>query len=270
MVAICVDDEKLIVNQMAKLCGELPQIHRVESFTRGQDALDWLEENTAHLALLDINLPDINGIQLAARIKLLQPQAAIIFVTAHPQYAVDAFALHVSGYLLKPVSKEQLAREVDYALGGPAQPAMGPVTIRTFGNFDLLIDGEPVAFTWAKSKEILAYLVDRQGAAVTRPQLFAAVWGDAMYSRSAQKVLDNALRGLRQTLAQVGLKDLLNIRSGKVWVRTDLFECDLYQFIQGDARAINSFMGEYMDGYDWADFTESTLSEAARKYQSLV
>ena len=270
MVAICVDDERLIVNQMAKLCGELSQIHRVETFTRGQEALEWLEENTAHVALLDIDLPDINGIQLAAKMKMLHPQLAIIFVTAYPQYAVDAFALHVSGYLLKPVSQEQLAREVDYALSVPAKPSLGPVSVRTFGNFDLLIDGEPVSFGWAKSKEILAYLVDRQGAAVTRPQLFAAVWGDMMYSRSAQKVLDNALRGLRQTLDQVGLRDLLNVRSGKVWVRTDLFDCDLYQFIRGDTRAINSFMGEYMNGYDWADFTESTLSDLARKYQSLV
>ena len=83
----------------------------------------WLEDNTADLALLDIDMPMMNVIELALRIKEKSPDTAIIFITGYSNYAVAAFRVCASGYLLKPVTKEKLAKDVVYAISGkPTKP----------------------------------------------------------------------------------------------------------------------------------------------------
>ena len=100
MKAICVDDEIKAVEYTLSLCRHLPLIDEAEGFVHAKDALEWLEEHTVDIALLDIHMPDMNGLELAAAIKKRQPDMAVVFLTAHAQYAVDAFAVRASGYLL--------------------------------------------------------------------------------------------------------------------------------------------------------------------------
>ena len=72
------------------------------------------------LAILDINMPQIDGITLAARIKQISPQTAILFLTAYKEYAFDAYAVHPTGYLLKPVTYADFASIINEALA-PAE-----------------------------------------------------------------------------------------------------------------------------------------------------
>ena len=245
MRAICVDDEKLITDYLTALCRDLPPLTGAEGFTRARDALDWLRENDAALALLDIDMPDMNGLALAAEIKRLRPDTAIIFLTGFSEYAVDAFALRVSGYLLKPVSRERLAEEVAYALSGRHAAPKAHIQARTFGSFELLVDGAPAAFRQAKCKELLAYLVDRQGGSVTRAEAFSILWEDRMYDRPMQKQFDAILRSLRDTLAECGAGDIL----GEVikWVSGKGADIAIDQLLQVDNHFVYS-TGKLMVG----------------------
>jgi len=83
MKAICVDDEKLLLENVVSMCLELPEIDGATGFVRAKDALDWLETNHADVALLDIDLPGINGFELASIIKKKCPDTAIIFLTGY-------------------------------------------------------------------------------------------------------------------------------------------------------------------------------------------
>ena len=83
MRAICVDDEPLLAERIAKLCGTLDEIEEALSFTHAEPALAWLNDNQADLALLDIDMPDMNGIELAKIIKLRFPKMKILFLTYH-------------------------------------------------------------------------------------------------------------------------------------------------------------------------------------------
>ena len=257
MRAICVDDEPLVLQLVVSLCEELPELSEVRGFGSAEEALAYLERQPADLALLDIDMPDMNGIELAMRIKQRQPDTAIIFLTGYAQYALDAFAVHASGYLLKPIDREKLSSEVAYALKGRPMRSAGHIAAKTFGEFDLFVDGKAVSFPRAKAKELLAYLIDRQGGSVTRPTAFAALWEDEPYDRSRQKYLDVVIRSLRDTLAAHGVGELLHMEKGTLRIRPELLDCDLYRFIHGDVDAINAYRGEYMNAYSWASLSEA-------------
>ena len=259
MTAICVDDEPLVLQLTVSLVRELPQFDRVEGFGGSMEAMVWLESNAPDVALLDIDMPTINGIDLAIRIKELYPDAAIIFLTGYAEYAVEAFQLHASGYLLKPINREKLSAEVDYALTGRRGGKASHITVQTFGSFDVFVDGKQVSFTRSKSKELLAYLIDRQGGSVSRTEAFAVLWEDSAYDRSMQKQLDVIIRSLRSTLKEYGIGEIVEMKAGTMRVRPELLECDLYRFFAGDVNAINEYRGEYMSQYSWASITEANM-----------
>lgn len=113
MQIICVDRDEAILERTATICLEHPDIESVACFTEESEALEWLDENEAEIAILDISIPGINGLETTEYIRDIYPDMAIIFLTESPSYAVDAFALHASGYLLKPVSEERLMEEIN-------------------------------------------------------------------------------------------------------------------------------------------------------------
>lgn len=266
MRIICVDDEELVLQLTVTMCRKLSEEYEVEGYSRAKDALESLDEESADIALLDIDMPDMNGITLAMKMKEKDPDISIIFLTGFSQYAVDAFAMHASGYLLKPVNKERLSAEIEYALlnhGSEisnASPAH--ITIKTFGNFDIFVDGQTVAFSRSKAKELLAYLVDRQGGTVSRAEAFALLWEEGMYDRSMQKQLDVIIRSMRATLQQYNISEILEIQSGSMRICPERVDCDMYRFLNGDAKAVNSYRGEYMSTYSWASLTEAYVTRS--------
>lgn len=268
MRMICVDDEERTLNLTVSVCLGLPQHPEVTGFTRALEALEYLREQTVDIALLEINLPDMDGLTLAARITEESPGTSVIFLTDYAEYAVDAFRLHVSGYLLKPVSPEQLAAEVDYALSHTEKKKAkqeSHIAARTFGEFELLVDGETVSFHRTKSKELLAYLVDRHGGSVKRATIWAVLFEDRPYNRAGQKYLDVIIRSLRETLENYGAGKLLLMQRGSLRVNVELLDCDLYRFLRGEIDAINSYRGEYMSAYSWASLTEAVADRMISK-----
>ena len=260
MRVICVDDERLLMQDTVKLCLGLDLVDEAKGFTRPEEALSWMEREPVDVALLDIDMPGMKGIDLAALIREKWPDMPIIFLTGYAEYALDAFSVHASGYLLKPVKIEKLAAELAHAAGFIRNRQTIRVMAHTFGNFDLLVDGKPVAFRQAKCKELLAYLIDRQGAGVKRREVFAILWEDRIYDRSMQKQLDVIIRSLRQTLTDYGAGDIFELQNATMRINPDLISCDAWSFFSGDPEAVNAFRGEYMSNYSWASMTEGLLS----------
>ncbi|MBR4162791.1 MAG: response regulator [Solobacterium sp.] len=267
MKAICVDDEKLLLENVVSMCLELPEIDGATGFIRAKDALDWLETNHADIALLDIDLPGINGLELASIIKKKWPDTAIIFLTGYSQYAVEAFALRASGYLLKPVTKEQLAKDVAYALSGREKKLNGHIVVQTFGNFDIFVDGKPVYFKMARCKEMLAYLIDKRGTSVTRAEIFSVLWENRVYDRKMQKQLDVYIRSLRDTLQEYSIENIFELRKGTLRIYPEYLTCDVYLFFDGDRDAVNLYRGEYMSSYSWANLTQNLMTMQIRQKQ---
>ena len=104
MNILLVDDEKLQLLRLENLCKKIFINDNILSYTNPKKAYSDNIENNIDIAFLDIEMPVLNGIQLAKSFKKINPKINIIFVTAYDNYAVDAFNIHASGYILKPVS----------------------------------------------------------------------------------------------------------------------------------------------------------------------
>jgi two-component SAPR family response regulator len=265
MRIICVDDEELVLNLVVSLCKEIPEVSEVEGFSDAYEALDSIKENKPDAALLDIDMPGMNGIELAVRTKEVSPDTAVIFLTGYSEYALEAFNVHARGYILKPVGKERIAEELSYIKEEKQQVIQKGIFARTFGEFDLFADGKPVVFSRSKAKELMAYLVDRHGASVTRATAFAALYEDKPYDRAMQKQFDVIIRSLKDTLTSYDLEYIFEMKSGSMRIIPEEIDCDLYRLMRGNSEAVNSFRGEYMTSYPWAMMTEAYIHSYLEK-----
>jgi len=100
MTCIAVDDEPLALELMESYIAQLPGLELKSTFTDAISAWGYLQRNPTDLVFLDIQMPDITGLQLARSMDRRQP--LIIFTTAYANYAVDGFAIDAVDYLLKP------------------------------------------------------------------------------------------------------------------------------------------------------------------------
>lgn len=112
---LIVDDEPLAVERVQVLCAEIPIIRVVGTASDGAAALRLAEKLHPELVLLDMTMPELDGLGVARGLAALEPPPAVIFVTAHDHFAVEAFDLEAVDYVLKPVAADRLARAVERA-----------------------------------------------------------------------------------------------------------------------------------------------------------
>ena len=134
------------------------------------------------------------------------------------------------------------------------------VTVQTFGYLNILIDGEPVVFEHEKAKELLAVLIDRQGKFVFSGEIISCLWEDEAVNENTQSRCRKAAYHLRRILAAHDLEDLMeSTPKGYRRVRTEMIDCDLYHYLNGEEAYVKRFRGAYMSDYSWAEQTLTML-----------
>jgi len=118
---LIVDDEPLAVERVQVICAEIPSVRVVGTASDGAAALRLAEKLVPDLVLLDMTMPELDGLGVARHFAS-QPQApVVIFVTAHDHFAVEAFDLEAVDYVLKPVSADRLERAIERAVARRGQ-----------------------------------------------------------------------------------------------------------------------------------------------------
>jgi two-component system LytT family response regulator/two-component system response regulator LytT len=113
---VVVDDEQLASDELAYLLKDFPEVELVGSASNGLDAVDLIRKLEPDLVFLDIQMPGLDGTGVIRQLRETgQPLPHFIFVTAHDQYAVEAFRLEAMDYILKPVDKVRLAETIERA-----------------------------------------------------------------------------------------------------------------------------------------------------------
>lgn len=257
MNIIAVDDERLGLESLISAIRKASPNSNVVGFRDSDEVLEYVKENNVDVAFLDIQMRGTTGIELAKELKRINPSINIIFETGFDTYQQDAFSMHASGYVLKPITKEKVEVELDN-LRHPLvenNGVLNRLVIKTFGNFEIFYKQKPIKFKYDKTKELFALLIDRRGALLSHGEIMAELWEDdshESYLRGLKKDLNDVLKG-------IGKENVIIQQRGKIAVVTDLVKCDYYDYLNGDVHALNLYRGEYMAQYSWAEVTNGSL-----------
>jgi len=265
---IVVDDEQLSLSFFRAVCGPLEENNRIDYFSDPYSAIEYVSAHPkVHVAFLDIEMPGMNGIELARTLKKINPHISIIFITGHDHYARQAFAVHANGFISKPFDWSEICAELSHLESIKSVGAPEPrVRVQCFGHFEIFVNNQPVVFTLKKAKELLAYLVDRNGSAVSTNQAIAVLWEDDCNDIAAQNRFRKTVRELKLTLENYGIQEIFNNGRNNKSVNLGTFTCDYYDFLLGDELAKGKFVGEYMSGYYWGEETLAALTEKSNKF----
>ena len=254
MIAIAVDDEALMLGALTAAIESSQDISTVASFSVCEEALDYVKNNYVDIAFLDINMRGIGGLALAEKILAARPGCKIVFCTGYEEYAIPAFKLHASGYLMKPISAEDVQGEIDNIKGVRAQEKL--LTVKCFGDFEVYAKNEKLVFKRLKTKELFAFLIDRNGAGMTARQICAVLFPDDMDDAKNSAYLRQLVMDLKNTLKAVGAENVLCHETPCYRVDTSLIKCDYISYLETGKP---EFHGEYMTQYSWAEETCAML-----------
>lgn len=252
MKFLIVEDERLTREDMIDVVRRASDDAEIFSAADYPSAMKIAEIETIDVAFVDIDLGGRSGIELVRSLQDLRHEINIIITTAYEQYAIEAFKLYVSGYLLKPVMEQ----DIELALRNLRNPVSSDedekkLKIVAFGNFDALYNDKPLRFRRSKSKELLAYLVCLRGASASSAQISAIIWDD--YELKSQHYLRNIFAELRRTLKECGLEDVLVHVHNSYAIDPTKVDCDYYDYLSGklNGKIINT--SAFMNQYSWAE-----------------
>lgn len=260
MRIIAVDDEPLALELLVRSILEACPTAQINKFQSGSDALTFLESSPCDAAFLDIHMRGLNGLSLAKKIKDLSPRCNLIFVTGYSEYAADALSMHASGYIIKPVSAEAVQEELE-DLRHPVTLLPGALLrIRCFGNFEVFSpEGEPLKFDRTKAKELFAYLVYRRGSSCSIRELAAVLFEDDVHSNKQLLYLQKIISSMMKTLKAHNAANVIHKSYNAIALNDAMVDCDYYRFLKMDVPSINTYTGEFMTQYSWAEFVAGYL-----------
>ena len=260
MLIFAIDDEPKALRVLCRCIEEAEPGAVLRAFDTAVEALDAIRSGglRPQVVFSDIEMPAISGLEFAVALKTASPDTRVVFVTAFSQYAMEAFRVRAHGYIMKPLTPEDVRTELD-ELPMAMKPQKNRLRVRCFGSFEVFWQEEPLKFKRRQTKELLAYLIDRMGVSCTSEELIAVLWDDPGNLKDAKHAIRNLVSDLRETLKQIGMEEVLIRRGGHIAVREELLDCDYYRMLTGDMAAVNAFRGEYMSNYSWAELTAGTL-----------
>lgn len=244
MQVIYVDDEQLQLTNFRLTADGMPHIGHLETFDSGENALAWAQSHVVDLAFLDIEMLGMNGLELAKRLKEKDENICIVFVTAYEQYALQAFGVDAIGYLLKPYAAADIEKHITRAYY-LRQIQKRRIRIRTMPELAVAVNGSPVMLGHNKPEELLALLIDRGAAGLTKKDAIDALW----QGYSSDSSYWTTMARLKKVLDEAGAADLILTRGQTKYLNTGIVTCDLYQMLQGDDAAIANYHGAYLAQY---------------------
>ncbi|MBO1910236.1 response regulator, partial [Microvirga sp. 3-52] len=215
MKVVLVDDEQLAVEVLEIVLGKFQDIEIVGKYTDPELALQEITDLNADVIFLDMEMGEFHGLQLAEKLIKKLPNLDIVFVTAHAQFALEAFEVFAVDYLLKPVSSERLGKTIDELRTRrrnhknilEENVTEKYLLAKTMGSFNLLCpNSKEIKWRTQKVKELFLYLWHHNPTPIHRSRILDDIWQDYTEDRAAA-LMHTTLYQLRKLLREIGFVD---------------------------------------------------------------
>ena len=259
MHILVLDDNQLVVDGVLRILDRIDPNGVHIGTDSPSEALTIVKEEQIDIVFLDIEMPEVTGIEVAKKLEKINPIINIIFITGYADYALDAHKVHASSYLMKPITEDDVSEALSHLRYQKVQLSDNRIEVKCFGLFEVLCDGKPVEFKRKKTKELFAYLVDRKGATCDVDMIIGSLWPDEPASSSKQSLLRNLVADLRKSFREIGEEDIIIKTHNGLGLNTKKIDCDYYDYLGGDPTAIHKYSGEYMSQYSLGEVTRAYL-----------
>ncbi|SFB46503.1 pentatricopeptide repeat domain-containing protein (PPR motif) [Cohnella sp. OV330] len=301
ITALLADDEEHALSLLELLLHQTGEVKVIGRCGNGIDAIAQIARLKPDVAFLDIEMPGMNGLEVAERLGSTPSDTQVVFVTAYDRYAVSAFENDALDYLLKPLEVDRLNRTVgrvkravarrksealDPADAGKAAAEKPPaeLQVQLLGEIQVSVEGRGrLKWRTSKEKELFAYLAVHYGSRIHRDVLLDELWPDEHYQK-AKVYLHTCVSYLRRDFRQLGMEDAVIYEDEKYSLAPRLERSDYREFVDAAAgllqpggsnaeqleRTVNLYSGRLFrsEDYQWAD-DEIRHTEAAIEAQLL-
>lgn len=146
----------------------------------------------------------------------------------------------------------------------PAEPVLkspeeNRIFIRTFGYFDVFVDGQPIHFQGGQAKELMALMVDRRGGYLSSGEAIACLWENEPATKTTLARLRKVAMRLKNSLEEAGILEIVQSKNGERRIVPEKVSCDYYDFLDQRSRGSAVFPGAYMTNYSWAENTLANM-----------
>ena len=262
MKCFVVDDEKIALDRMVRELKNAAPEAEVFAFSDPNELLDYARENPCDVAFLDVRMGSMTGVELAKKLREFIPKLNVIFVTGYDEYANEAMKMHASGYLMKPVTAEDIKVELK-DLRYPILEKNYLLSCRCFGAFEVFDqNGDLVCFERKKAKELFAYLLYRQGKRCTTQELYDVLFEDCKFGADVlQRMYQTLVSSLTSTLKSIGVETILQRNYGAIKLDVSKVSCDWYEYLMNKDKGAPNYRGEFMKQYSWAESENGHLAK---------
>lgn len=272
--AILIDDEKPALLQLERLLEADGRFQIEGKFTSAQAGLEHLRRQGTDVVFLDIDMPEMNGLEAAERIQQINADTRIVYVTAYANYAVEAFELYALDYLLKPVNPSRLDKTLERTAAVLRQRNVlaitAPVKEKRVSCFKrlTLYDGVDTAkdIRWrtTKAKELFAFLLHHKGQWISKDRLLEALWPDTLQDK-AMTHLHTSIYQIRKLMKEWGARAKIEYALDSYRLSADEIVTDvqlLEEIPEEEAitehnrehrdNILNLYSGDYLEEHDFS------------------
>lgn len=236
------------------------EVDVVGSFGNSEKALEYAEENMVEFALLDTEMPVMNGLDLGRKLKKICPGIVLIYITGNSDRLAEIIRMKADYCIMKPCCRGDIEDAAERAkLLSRRQKKQ--LTVQMFGRFDVFLEGKVIYFRNAKSKELLALCMDRCGGNVSMEEAIDKLWPERAYDEKVKRLYRKAVMNLQSTLKEEGITEFFQTRRGNCYITKEDVECDYYTYLVEPERNRKLFQGKYLFDYSWGEETLANLMD---------
>jgi two-component SAPR family response regulator len=268
---LLVDDEEDAINLLEILLKQIGDVEVAGRYMNPVQAIEALRASDVDAVFLDNEMPGMMGMETARKMRQIRPDLPIIFTTAHPEYAVEAFEIQSTDYLLKPLTLPRLQEAVSRIRTTAKDEVQNrsDIFIQCMGGFSIKLLDDDGLLPWKtnKEKEVCAFLIHHEGRPVDTSLIIESIW-PGYDVKKAKTYLYTCLSFLRKNLQEHDVPVSIQkagsgfaIRLAKAFADVTVFERMLDKMLSADdpderlyEKMNVLYKGAYMEGcdYNWA------------------